>query len=77
MLSPGQGLDVREGILVGYGQSEDKSKKHETIPRVLKIPIKGNDECFLDNFLLAKLSSNRTFCAGTTSGLGACRGEFN
>jgi hypothetical protein len=75
LLSPGQGLDAQEGIIVGYGQSEDKTKNHETVPRVLKVPIKRNDECFLDSFVLANLSSNRTFCAGTMSGMGACRGK--
>lgn len=76
MLNPGQDLGIQEGIIVGYGQSEDKTKKHETTPRKLKVPIKLNADCFLDNFEFAKISSNRTFCAGLKNSTGACRGKF-
>ena len=75
MLSPRQEENIKEGIIVGYGQSEDKTKKHETIPRVLKVPIISNEECFLVNYVFAKLSSNRTFCGGSLNGMGACKGK--
>lgn len=75
MVSVGQDAGIEEGIIVGYGQSEDKSKTHETIPRVLKVPIKDNEECFLDNYKFAKIGSKRTFCAGSKNGTGACRGD--
>lgn len=75
MLSPGQDFEVKQGIIVGYGQSEDKTKLHETKPRKLTVPIKRNEECFLDNFEFAKISSNRTFCAGSKNDAGACRGD--
>lgn len=76
MINSGEDSQSQEGIIVGYGQSEDKTKNHETIPRVLKVPIKKNEDCFLENFLFAKLSSKRTFCAGLRNGTGACRGNF-
>lgn len=76
MMSLGRDAGVKEGVIVGYGQSEDKTKTHETLPRVLKIPIKDNEECFLDNYEFAKIGSKRTFCAGSKNGTGACRGSF-
>lgn len=63
------------GTVVGFGQSEDKSKIHETIPRKLEVQIESNDECFLKSYELAKISSNRTFCGGAKKGEGPCRGE--
>jgi Trypsin len=75
ILNLGEGLEIQEGLVVGYGQSEDKTKDHETIPRVLNVPIKTNEDCFLENYQFAKLSSKRTFCAGPKNGMGACRGE--
>jgi hypothetical protein len=74
LLDEGQDFGIKEGIIVGYGQSEDKTKIHETIPRVIKVPIKDNEECFLDNFEFAKIGSKRTFCAGSKNGTGACKG---
>lgn len=68
-------IEAKEGIIIGYGQSEDKSKNFETTPRMLKVPIKENEECFLENFEFAKISSKRTFCAGSKNGTGACRGD--
>lgn len=76
MFKPKQDLEEDEGVIVGFGQSEDKSKTHETMPRKLTVPVKPNEECFLDNHEFAKISSNRTFCAGPKNGMGACRGNF-
>lgn len=75
MLNLRQDDGVKDGIIVGYGQSEDKMKTHETIPRLLKVPFKNNEECFLENHEFAKISSTRTFCAGPKNGKGACRGN--
>lgn len=73
MLSPyHQDAGMKEGILIGWGQSEDKSKRYETIPRQLKTSITPNEECFLDNYEFAKIASNRTFCAGNKNGTGPC-----
>lgn len=64
-----------EGVIVGYGQSEDETKPHETIPRSLDVMIVNNADCFFSNSELVQISSNRTFCAGTHFGAGACRGN--
>jgi hypothetical protein len=72
IMNPSQDIEIKEGILIGWGQSEDKSKRYETIPRQLKISIKRNVECFLDNYEFAKIASNRTFCAGNKDGTGPC-----
>lgn len=63
------------GIVIGYGKSEDKTKKHETFPKKLEVPIvKSNEECFLSDPEIAIISSKRTFCAGLTDGRAPCLG---
>lgn len=76
MLSAGRDEGAEEGIIVGYGQSDDKTKLHTSLPRALKIPLRGNEDCFLDNYEFAKIGSNRTFCGGSKNGSGACRGNL-
>ncbi|XP_070501605.1 serine protease gd-like [Chironomus tepperi] len=63
------------GVVVGYGKSEDETKIHEKIPKILETPIHSNEDCFLKNFYLSKISSKRTFCGGTGTGVGVCRGD--
>ncbi|XP_070501502.1 uncharacterized protein [Chironomus tepperi] len=63
------------GVVVGYGKSEDGSKDLENIPKILETPIHSNEDCFLKNYLLAQLSSKRTFCGGTGTGSGVCIGD--
>jgi Trypsin len=63
------------GIIIGYGKSENFSKRHENIPKVLDVPIHYNEDCFLHEPNLAKLSSKRTFCGGSADGTGACVGD--
>ena len=52
-----------------------KKKIHENIPKILETPIHKNEDCFLKNYVLAKLSSKRTFCGGTGTGTGVCNGD--
>ncbi|XP_070493066.1 uncharacterized protein [Chironomus tepperi] len=66
---------VEIGFVVGYGKSEDDTKVHENIPKIIEVPIHKNEDCFLNNYLLAKLSSRRTFCGGTGTGIGVCNGD--
>ncbi|CAG9811188.1 unnamed protein product [Chironomus riparius] len=66
---------LNSGVVVGYGKSEDKSKVHENIPKILNFPMHKNDQCFLKNIYLTKISSQRTFCGGQGRGLGVCRGD--
>ena len=66
---------VMTGIVVGYGRSEDTTKIHENIPKAIETPIHTNEHCFLENSSLVKISSERTFCGGTGTGVGVCRGD--
>ncbi|XP_070502735.1 uncharacterized protein [Chironomus tepperi] len=66
---------IATGVVVGYGKSEDTTKIHENIPKVLEMPIHTNEDCFLNFTSLIRLSSKRTFCAGSGHGVGVCRGD--
>lgn len=66
---------ITKGYVVGFGKSEDTTKLHENIPKILEIPIHDNEDCFLTNNLLTKLSSKRTFCGGSGTGIGVCNGD--
>ncbi|XP_070504864.1 uncharacterized protein [Chironomus tepperi] len=66
---------VKNGFVVGFGKSEDETKIHENIPKVLETPIHSNEDCFLVKSELANLSSKKTFCAGTGNGIGVCNGD--
>lgn len=66
---------VSQGTVTGWGRSEDLSKKHETDPKLLKVTILTNEQCFLESKPLIDLSSNRTFCAGLRNGSGVCHGD--
>lgn len=65
-----------EGDVLGWGRSEDSTKVHENIPKLMKVAIQNNDECLLKNKDLFAMSSSRTFCgAGLRNGSGACNGD--
>lgn len=66
---------ITNGMVVGYGKSEDQTKLHENIPKFLEILIHKNEDCFLKNYLFAKLSSLRTFCGGDGKDKGVCNGD--
>lgn len=66
---------IFSGIVVGYGKSEDETKRHENIPKVITTPIHSNYKCFLKGYDLIKLSSERTFCGGYGNGSGVCLGD--
>lgn len=63
------------GVIVGYGRSEDSTKKHENTPKSITVPIHTQENCFLTQPGLAKISSTRTFCAGAADGNGVCSGD--
>lgn len=64
------------GFAVGYGASEDTTKPHETLPKIIYTPIHNDNEvCFYKDKNLLTLSSKRTFCGGTGNGTGVCRGD--
>lgn len=66
---------VTVGAVVGFGKSEDEAKRHENIAKVLNTPIQNDLSCFRKFYLLARFSSERTFCGGTANGTGACNGD--
>lgn len=66
---------VNVGTVVGYGRSEDQTKIHENIPKVIQLPIHSQETCFLSQPTLAKLASPRTFCAGKGDNTGVCSGD--
>lgn len=66
---------ITSGSVVGYGKSEDETKVHENIPKILATPIHNNRDCFADNENLILFSSGRTFCGGTGKGIGVCLGD--
>lgn len=63
------------GIVAGWGESEDKTKIHENLPRQITAPIHSHGKCLAGKPKIAELSSDRTFCAGLRNGTGVCRGD--
>lgn len=66
---------LSNGVVVGYGKSEDETKEHETIPKMLEMPIVDGHTCVLKDYRFGQISSIRTFCAGKGEGAGVCRGD--
>lgn len=66
---------AKEGIVTGWGRSEDKTREHQNLPKLLTVPIQTNEQCFLGTQALVELSSIRTFCAGLGNGSGVCSGD--
>lgn len=64
-----------EGIVIGYGRSEDFTKEHENTPKKIELPIHNNEFCYIKEPRLATISSLRTFCAGSGDGTGVCVGD--
>lgn len=64
-----------EGIVTGWGKSEDLTKIHENKPKMITAPILSNEKCFFETKSLLDLSSLRTFCAGLGNGSGVCNGD--
>lgn len=67
--------NIKKGLVVGFGKSQNREKRHENIAKKLQLPILTNEECFLNDNILAKLSSNQTFCGGDAKGEGVCIGD--
>lgn len=63
------------GTVVGWGQSENKSRSFENIPRKIEVPLLSNEDCWLEDPHHLAISSGRTFCAGLKNGAGICFGD--
>lgn len=66
---------VTEGIVTGWGKSQDSTGLSENEPKSVKALIQMNEDCFFDEGRLLGLSSRRTFCAGLRNGSGVCTGD--
>ncbi|CAG9811207.1 unnamed protein product [Chironomus riparius] len=73
--SSSKAASISFGAVIGYGKSEDDTKDHENIPKILSTPIHSNSDCLHKYEDLALLSSGRTFCGGSGTGVGVCRGD--
>lgn len=67
--------NVTEGVVTGWGRSQNTSRPHENLPNLVKAMIQTNEDCFLEEEKLLPLSSKRTFCAGLRNGSGVCVGD--
>lgn len=67
--------NVNEGYVTGWGESEDKTKEHENLPKQIKIPILANENCIFESPEFSKIASVRTFCGGSRDNIGPCRGD--
>jgi hypothetical protein len=65
---------ANDGIVAGWGTAGN-SMQPQSIAKMLKIPIvKDNAKCYEENYLLAKIGSEKSFCAGK-EGVGVCLGD--
>lgn len=71
----GNEMTVTEGVVTGWGKSDDATKSHENLPKLVQVPIQLNEDCFFDEGKLLPLSSRKTFCAGLRNGSGVCQGD--
>lgn len=66
---------MTKGIVTGWGKSDDLTKIHEDIPKLIKVLIQSNELYLPHHGRLADLSSLRTFCAVLKNGSGICFGD--
>lgn len=67
---------VPNGIVVGYGQSENKSREYEPIPTKIEVSIVDYQQCVIEDFSFIELATPKTFCAGSRDGQrGTCTGD--
>lgn len=66
-----------EGTVAGWGASErTEYLGHEEVPYQVAVKRVPTIQCFLNDYLFAKISSNRTFCAeGVKENSGPCSGD--
>lgn len=66
-------LTSASGWTAGWGLNENGTRGNE--PAEVRMPIVGNDKCLVQNPNLARISSFKTFCAGSRNGSGPCTGD--
>jgi hypothetical protein len=66
---------VNKGIVVGWGTTGDSANGYESTANMLEVPIiQDNLKCFYENYKLAKIASDTSFCAGK-EGIAVCSGD--
>lgn len=60
-------------LQAGWGKSDDADVRQNLLKQV-DLKAVSNEHCFLRNYILAQISSNRTFCAGSERS-GPCLGD--
>lgn len=66
--------NISTGEMAGWGPTESESEEGIKIARKIKIPILSNEDCYRENYLIAKSSWKESFCAGM-EGQGVCQGD--
>lgn len=66
---------ANEGVILGWGQSEDSTKLHEIVPKRTEIEIVNASFCFHADPHLGEIYSKRSFCAGNRDISGPCAGD--
>ncbi|XP_053972422.1 clotting factor B-like isoform X1 [Hylaeus volcanicus] len=64
----------RSGTVVGWGRDEF-GNPYVDEPRMSTSPIVSQEVCQWSNSEFAKITTNRTFCAGLRNGTGPCNGD--
>ncbi|CAG9810111.1 unnamed protein product [Chironomus riparius] len=68
-------LSVTEGTVIGYGKTEDTSKKYSQIPKRAHTPIHKIKTCIRQYPGIQQFASKTSFCGGHGNGTGACLGD--
>lgn len=66
-----------EGFVAGFGLETNYRTSYEPMQSQSNVEIHTQENCFLDVPAFARISSNRTFCAGSIKGSGRCNGKFS
>jgi hypothetical protein len=61
MLSENDHAEVKDGVIVAWGKSENSTGHYERFPTKLELSVKSNENCYRDNIYLAKLLGTKAF----------------
>lgn len=64
------------GSIAGWDIKLNSTRPHENRPTIMEVPSFTNEDCFLSQPALGRISSNRTFCTPSVEGRpGPCSGD--
>ena len=61
-------------MIVGWGLNDNFVLNSE-FPKMIQVPIVSEGTCLRSHPVILKISSERTFCAGSKNGEGPCQGD--